>query len=116
MIFFLHLLLIDTCGRLPIFNAVYSNKIDGKNLLSGSGNPEAIALWLDSVPSPLEQFTIIPWIPIKIGQFFFSFTNSSFFMLATLAFVLLFLYFVTQNGGGKLVPNAWQSVVELIYD
>jgi len=29
---------------------------------------------------------------------------------------LLLIYFVTKNGGGKSVPNAWQSLVELIYD
>ena len=37
-------------------------------------------------------------------------------MLLTLSLVLLLLYFVTKNGGGKSVPNAWQSSVELIYD
>ncbi|KAK3433396.1 hypothetical protein EUGRSUZ_D01303 [Eucalyptus grandis] len=26
------------------------------------------------------------------------------------------LYFVTKKGGGNSVPNAWQSLVELIYD
>ncbi|KAI5664210.1 hypothetical protein M9H77_23533 [Catharanthus roseus] len=37
--------------------------------------------------SPLEQFTILPLIPMKIG-----------------------------NLGGNSVPNAWQSLVELLYD
>jgi F-type H+-transporting ATPase subunit a len=66
--------------------------------------------------SPLEQFAIHPWIPMNIGNFYFSFTNSSLFMLLTLGLVLLLLSFVTKKGGGKLVPNAWQSLVELIYD
>nr|AYC21246.1 ATP synthase F0 subunit 6 [Aphyllon epigalium subsp. notocalifornicum] len=66
--------------------------------------------------SPLEQFSILPLIPMKIGNFYFSFTNPSLFMLLTLSFVLLFVHFVTKNGGGKSVPNAWQSLVELIYD
>jgi F-type H+-transporting ATPase subunit a len=66
--------------------------------------------------SPLEQFTILPLIPIQIGNLYFSFTNSSLFMLLTLSLVLLLLHFVTKNGGGNLVPNAWQSLVELIYD
>nr|AYC21253.1 ATP synthase F0 subunit 6 [Aphyllon epigalium subsp. epigalium] len=66
--------------------------------------------------SPLEQFSILPLIPMKIGNFSFSFTNPSLFMLLTLSFVLLFVHFVTKNGGGKSVPNAWQSLVELIYD
>lgn len=69
-----------------------------------------------TIPSPLEQFAILPLIPMKIGNLYFSFTNSSFFMLLTLSLVLLLVYFVTKKGGGNLVPNAWQSLVELIYD
>ncbi|MCL7024644.1 hypothetical protein MKW94_024881 [Papaver nudicaule] len=53
---------------------------------------------------------------MKIGNLFFSFTNSSLFMLLTLSLVLLLVHFVTKNGGGNLVPNAWQSLVEQIYD
>jgi len=37
-------------------------------------------------------------------------------MLLTLSLVLLLVYFVTKNGGGNSVPNAWQSLIELIYD
>ncbi|GAU19244.1 hypothetical protein TSUD_199250 [Trifolium subterraneum] len=37
-------------------------------------------------------------------------------MLLTLSLVLLLVHFVTKKGGGKSVPNAWQSLVELIYD
>jgi len=66
--------------------------------------------------SPLEQFSIHPLILMKIGNFYFSFTNPSLFMLLTLGLVLLLIYFVTKKGGGKSVPNAWQSLVELIHD
>nr|QHD46968.1 Atp6 [Anthoceros agrestis] len=65
--------------------------------------------------SPLEQFAIIPLIPIHIGNLYLSFTNSSLFMLLTISLVLLLVHFVTLNGG-HLVPNAWQSFVEMIYD
>lgn len=65
---------------------------------------------------PLEQFSILPLIPFNIGDLYFSFTNSSLFMLLTLSLVLLLVHLVTKNGGGNLVPNAWQSLVELIYD
>lgn len=68
------------------------------------------------INSPLEQFSILPLIPMKIGNLYFSFTNSSLFMLLTLSLVLLLIHFVTKKGGGNLVPNAWQSLVELIYD
>ena len=74
------------------------------------------ALNLAVVPSPLEQFSILPLIPMNIGNLYFSFTNSALFMLLTLSLVLLLVHFVTKNGGGNLVPNAWQSLVELIYD
>ncbi|XP_020209134.1 uncharacterized protein LOC109794084 [Cajanus cajan] len=69
-----------------------------------------------NVPSPLDQFEIIPLIDMQIGDLYFSFTNPSLFMLLTLSLVLLLVHFVTKKGGGKSVPNAWQSSVELIYD
>ena len=53
---------------------------------------------------------------MKIGDLYFSFTNPSLFMLLTLSLILLLVHFVTKNGGGTSVPNAWQSLVELIYD
>lgn len=65
--------------------------------------------------SPLEQFAIIPLIPMKIGNLYFSFTNSSLFMLLTIGLVLLLVHSVTRSGG-NIVPNAWQSLVEFIYD
>ncbi|XP_054789305.1 ATP synthase subunit a [Prosopis cineraria] len=68
------------------------------------------------ISSPLDQFEIIPLIPMHLGDFYFSFTNPSLFMLLSLSLFLLLIYFVTKNGGGKSVPNAWQSLVELIYD
>nr|YP_009466025.1 ATPase subunit 6 [Arabis alpina]YP_009466050.1 ATPase subunit 6 [Arabis alpina]AVC55452.1 ATPase subunit 6 [Arabis alpina]AVC55480.1 ATPase subunit 6 [Arabis alpina] len=68
------------------------------------------------IPSPLDQFEIVPLIPMNIGNFYFSFTNPSLFMLLTLSFFLLLIHFVTKKGGGNLVPNAWQSLVELLYD
>ena len=66
--------------------------------------------------SPLEQFSILPLIPMNIGNFYFSFTNPSLFMLLNLSLVLLLVHFVTKKGGGNSVPNAWQSLVELIHD
>jgi F-type H+-transporting ATPase subunit a len=65
--------------------------------------------------SPLEQFAIISLIPIHVGNLYLSFTNSSLFMLITVASLLLLISLVTLNGG-YLVPNAWQSFVEIIYD
>lgn len=69
-----------------------------------------------SASSPLDQFGIHPILDLHMGNYYFSFTNPSLSMLLTLGFVLLLLYVVTKKGGGKSVPNAWQSLVELIYD
>lgn len=66
--------------------------------------------------SPLDQFSIHPIMDLHMGNYYFSFTNSSLFLLLTLGLVLLLIFVVTKKGGGKLVPNAWQSLVELIYD
>nr|YP_009430318.1 ATP synthase F0 subunit 6 [Nicotiana attenuata]ASZ83464.1 ATP synthase F0 subunit 6 [Nicotiana attenuata] len=87
-----------------------------QNGVGGEAYKDAVDLWKDLVSSPLEQFEIIPLIPMKIGNLYFSFTNPSLFMLLTLSLVLLLVYFVTKKGGGNSVPNAWQSLVELIYD
>ena len=86
-----------------------------KNGVAGEAYKDALDL-AKIVPSPLEQFEIIPLIPMKIGDLYFSFTNPSLFMLLTLSLVLLLVHFVTKKGGGNSVPNAWQSLVELIYD
>lgn len=65
--------------------------------------------------SPLEQFAIISLIPINIGNLYLSFTNASLFMFLTISTVLLLCHLVTWKGG-YLVPNAWQSFVEMLYD
>lgn len=86
------------------------------NGVAGEAFRDAMDLAGIVASSPLEQFTILPLIPMKIGNLYFSFTNPSLFMLLTLSLVLLLLHFVTKNGGGNSVPNAWQSLVELLYD
>jgi len=65
--------------------------------------------------SPLEQFTIVSLIPLHLGHFYFSFTNSSLFMFLATGFFLLFCSFVTVQGG-NLVPSRWQSFLEMIYE
>jgi F-type H+-transporting ATPase subunit a len=69
-----------------------------------------------ALESPLDQFSIHPIMDLHIGNYYFSFTNPSLSMMLTLGLVLLLVFVVTKKGGGKSVPNAWQSLVELIYD
>ncbi len=63
---------------------------------------------------PIHQFQIQRWIPIEVGGVDFSFTNSSFFMIATVAVASGFLILSTSGRG--LVPSRWQSVAEMAYE
>lgn len=65
--------------------------------------------------TPLEQFSITSIVPIKIGNMYLSFTNSSLFLFLTVGLVFVLFQMVTQNGG-FLIPSRWQSLVEMIYE
>jgi ATP synthase subunit 6 len=64
--------------------------------------------------SPLEQFAILKIIPLGFGLFDISFTNSS--LLLILSCSLGFMLYNFACSGAKLVPSAWQSVFEFIYE
>jgi F-type H+-transporting ATPase subunit a len=64
--------------------------------------------------SPLEQFTIERLIPIHIGSWDISYTNSA--LLMTIAVVLATLLLVGATARAALVPGRWQSVAELLYE
>ena len=68
------------------------------------------------ISSPLEQFELIPLIPIRLGDFDISITHSTLFMLIALTTFLLLIRMILMNNGGTLVPNRWQVIVEGIYD
>ena len=60
--------------------------------------------------SPLEQFTVKPLIPINIGGYDISFTNSSLFMIITvLTIVVLFAFCLRKR---NIVPSVSQSIPE----
>jgi F-type H+-transporting ATPase subunit a len=54
--------------------------------------------------SPLEQFAIIKIVPITIGQFDISITNSS--ILVAIACAIAFLFYNFALANAKLVPSA----------
>ncbi|HEY1723451.1 MAG TPA: F0F1 ATP synthase subunit A [Magnetospirillaceae bacterium] len=64
--------------------------------------------------SPVEQFKIVPWIPIKVGGVDVSFTNSAFFMVVAALIVGLILTLSVRRRA--MVPGRWQSVAELMYE
>ena len=63
---------------------------------------------------PIHQFQISKLIPIEVGGLDFSFTNSSLFMVATVAVASGFLFLTTSNRG--MVPSRMQSVSEMCYE
>jgi len=65
--------------------------------------------------SPLEQFSLITIIPFHIGNLYFSFTNSSLFMMISVG-TFLTLLFLLFDKGGRFIPTPWQSLIEMIYE
>ncbi|MEP9397034.1 F0F1 ATP synthase subunit A [Mesorhizobium sp. KR2-14] len=63
---------------------------------------------------PIHQFHISKLIPIEVGGYDFSFTNSSAFMVATVVAAGAFLFLTTTSRG--LIPSRMQSISELSYE
>jgi len=63
--------------------------------------------------NPLEQFEISTLIAFHIGNFDFSLTNSTFFVILALTFILfLFLLSLIYQ---TIIPNRWQYLIEGSY-
>jgi F-type H+-transporting ATPase subunit a len=58
---------------------------------------------------PMQQFTVEPLVPLQVGGYDISFTNSAAWMLATLLIIAVFMW-----GGMRrqVVPGRWQMAVE----
>ena len=65
--------------------------------------------------NPLEQFQLVPFITLRSGTFDFSLTNSTFFIIWSLVIFILFVHLCTFQGGGTVVPNRWQIILENLY-
>ncbi|HEY4192618.1 MAG TPA: F0F1 ATP synthase subunit A [Mesorhizobium sp.] len=63
---------------------------------------------------PIHQFHINKIIPIDLGGYDLSFTNSSLFMVVVVILAGSFFYFATS--GRALVPSRWQSSAEMLYE
>ncbi|MGD9912573.1 MAG: F0F1 ATP synthase subunit A [Rhizobiaceae bacterium] len=63
---------------------------------------------------PIHQFQIAKWIPIEVGGVDLSFTNSSFFMVATVAVAGGLLLLATS--ARRVIPGRGQSVAEMSYE
>jgi F-type H+-transporting ATPase subunit a len=64
--------------------------------------------------SPLEQFIIKPIIPLHLGGYDVSFTQSSLWMVV--AVVLTVLLMTLSVRGRSLVPGRWQNIAEMLYE
>ena len=58
---------------------------------------------------PMHQFTVEPLVPLNVGGVDLSFTNSSAWMLVTLAVIFAFMAMGMKR---QLVPDRWQMAVE----
>lgn len=64
--------------------------------------------------NPLEQFVIKPLIPMQIGGYDVSFTQSSLWMaFAVIAATLLMTLSMRSK---SVIPNRWQNVTEMVYE
>jgi len=64
--------------------------------------------------NPLDQFKLLPLVPIKFAGYDFSFTNSSLFMLMALLFTSSFFILILRKP--KYAPGTLQSVAEILYN
>jgi len=67
------------------------------------------------IPSPLEQFEILPVIPVRFGPIDFSISND--FIIGGLLIFFLYVYFSALRGpdnSSYIIPGRWQAVVYLI--
>jgi F-type H+-transporting ATPase subunit a len=58
---------------------------------------------------PMHQFTVEPLVPLQLAGYDISFTNSSLWLLITLALITGFMLMGMQR---QLVPGRWQMAVE----
>nr|YP_011017055.1 ATP synthase subunit 6 [Pterocladiella capillacea]WQB61733.1 ATP synthase subunit 6 [Pterocladiella capillacea] len=66
------------------------------------------------IQSPLEQFEIVTILPISIGGFNFSITNSALFMFLT--FLISIFWLSLSFYKSSLIPTNWQLVKESVYE
>ena len=64
--------------------------------------------------SPIEQFQITPLVPIHIGGYDLSFSNSSLWMVIALALLMALFTYATRTAG--VVPGRIQSLAEITYE
>jgi len=68
----------------------------------------------EMIRSPFEQFEIVSVLGVRLGNIDMSLTNSSILMIIGVGLVVGVGRLISFEGG-RLVPNRWQSVLEMMY-
>lgn len=63
---------------------------------------------------PMEQFEILPIVPLSLGGLDISLTNSAVWMLIGTGAIILFFFMATRRAG--LIPGRVQSMAEVFYE
>jgi F-type H+-transporting ATPase subunit a len=67
--------------------------------------------------SPLEQFQILPLLPIRLGSFDISFTNASLIIIMGLTITLFIMrLLMSTDTSAHVVPNRYQVLFETFYE
>lgn len=66
------------------------------------------------IGSPLEQFGLLRIVPLSLGTFDFSITNSTIYLFLSIGLVLYMFYATTRKGLAYL-PSAWLNLLYTLY-
>jgi len=72
-----------------------------------------IEMFTPKAAGPMEQFEILPIVPLKFGSIDVSLTNSALWMLISIAVISLFFFLATQKRA--LIPGRSQSIAEILH-
>ena len=65
---------------------------------------------------PLEQFQILPLLPLRLFNFDISFSNATLITFVSLgSFTFLMSSLLSKNEDFYIVPNRWQIIIETLY-
>jgi len=68
------------------------------------------------ISSPLEQFQVLPIIPIKLGIIDLSITNETIIILLLVLLTTIYIFsLIGKDQTFHIIPNRWQSIIEIIY-
>ncbi|WP_395076614.1 F0F1 ATP synthase subunit A, partial [Hyphococcus sp.] len=63
---------------------------------------------------PMEQFEILPIVPLSLGGIDISLTNSALWMLIGIGVIIAFFFMATRRA--SMIPSRVQSAAEVLYE